>query len=568
MSLETESPDTQQLSTQPAVVVKPPSRQPPVAVARRLWRQFTSMRTALLLLALLALAAIPGSLLPQRANSPSRVALYFRKHPDLARFFDRLSLFDTFHAPWFAAIYVLLFASLVGCVIPRLRMHTRAMLRRPPAAPARLGRLPQSATWETALSPADVSDRAREALRRKRFRAYTDVGDGATAATSTVSAEKGYLRETGNLLFHSALVVLLIGVAIGSLFGYQGQVLLTQGQTFTNAVSSYGSFKPGALINDDSLSHFKLSLDRFEATYQPDGEAKSFDAYVTSTPAGGTPTTRDIRVNHPLTFGSAKVYLIGHGYALHVVVRNARGTPVYDDTVACIPLDLQNYLSQCVVKVADTGARVAAPYTDPRTGTVYTDNADGTPITKPLQYGMLVNFAPTAALDLAHGVISTYPDTKLPRAVIGAFTGDFGYDSGIPQSVYSLDTSKATQITLPADKSVVTPGDGTAVPLTDGFTMQVDGVSQYATLQVKEDPAKLLTLIAAGLIVLGLLGSLRIRRRRLWLRATATGEGRTLIEVGGLARTDADDFAREFRGLVRRLADAVPPAVKEEPGAR
>ena len=564
MSLETDRrEDAERLSTRPDVVVKPANRQTPIEVGRRWWRQFTSMRTALLLLVLLALGAVPGSLLPQRANSPSRVAQYYRDHPDLARFFNRLSLFDTFHAPWFAAIYVLLFVSLVGCVVPRLRMHAQAMLRRPPTAPARLDRLPQSASWETTLSPDLVAAKAREGLRRQRFRAFTD---GAT-----LSAEKGYLRETGNLLFHAALVVLLIGIGIGSLFGYQGQVLLKQGQSFTNAVASYGAFKPGALIDDGSLSHFQVKLDSFAATYQANGEAKSFDAYVTSRTAGGKTATHDLRVNHPLSFGSAKVYLIGHGYALRVVVRNASGTAVYDDAVPCIPQDLTNYLSQCVVKVPDTGVRVPAPYTDPKTGKVYTDNADGTPITKPLQFGMQLNFAPTAAYDADRGAFfSTYPAATLPRAIIGAYTGDLGLDNGSAQSVYDLDTTNLTPITISPDKAIVTPGDGTKVPLTDGFTMEVAGVSQYATLQVKDDPAKLLVLVAAGLIVLGLLGSLRIRRRRMWLRATPAASGRTLVQVGGLARTDADDFAREFRRLVGRLAVIAPPAksVEEDPGAR
>jgi cytochrome c biogenesis protein len=557
MSIGAGERSAEQLSTQPAPVQRPSTGQSPLQTARRWWRQFTSMRTALLLLVLLALGAIPGTLLPQRANSPSRVAKYFADHPGLAHFFDRLGLFDTFHAPWFAAIYVLLFASLVGCVVPRLKQHAAAMLRRPPTAPARLGRLPQSATWSTDLPVDAVLAASRDALRRRRFRAYTD--------TDTLSAEKGYLRETGNLVFHFALVMLLIGIGIGSLFGYQGQKLLLQGQTFANAQSSYDAFKPGALINDGNLPNFQLTLDKFVASYQSDGSPKTFDAYVHTTNADGTTTAHDLRVNHPLTFGHAKVYLIGHGYSLHVVVRNAAGTAVSDEVVPCIPQDLTNYLSQCVVKVPDTGAKVAAPYTDPKTGTVYTTNADGTPITKPLQFAFLLNFAPTGAIDPSRGVFSTFPDTRLPRTVIGAYSGDLGLDNGAVQSVFNLNTAKLTPITIPASKAIVTPGDGTAVPLTDGFTLNVEGYSQYATLQVKDDPAKLWTLVAAGLIVVGLIGSLRVRRRRLWLRATPSESGRTLVEVGGLARTDADDFAREFRRLVRRLAQAAPPTDAPEP---
>src|SRR5690606_2507051 len=87
------------------------------------WRQLTSMRTALVLLFLLALAAIPGSVLPQRGVNPQDVADYYAAHPDLAPVLDRLGGFDVYRSPWFSAIYLLLFVSLVGCVVPRLRDH-------------------------------------------------------------------------------------------------------------------------------------------------------------------------------------------------------------------------------------------------------------------------------------------------------------------------------------------------------------------------------------------------------------------------------------------------------------
>ncbi|MGH3683322.1 MAG: cytochrome c biogenesis protein ResB, partial [Natronosporangium sp.] len=54
------------------------------AAARNGWRQLTSMRTALMLLFLLALASIPGSVLPQRSVSIEDVNAYFRERPELA----------------------------------------------------------------------------------------------------------------------------------------------------------------------------------------------------------------------------------------------------------------------------------------------------------------------------------------------------------------------------------------------------------------------------------------------------------------------------------------------------
>src|SRR5581483_4351755 len=67
------------------------------------WRQLTSMRIALILLFLLALGAIPGSMLPQQGSDPGGVQQYFRAHPSVAPLLNHLGLFNVFAAPWFAA---------------------------------------------------------------------------------------------------------------------------------------------------------------------------------------------------------------------------------------------------------------------------------------------------------------------------------------------------------------------------------------------------------------------------------------------------------------------------------
>src|SRR5690606_26491727 len=74
-------------------------------------------------------------------------------------------------------------------------------------------------------------------LRARRFRVVVDQ--------DSVRAEKGYLRELGNLVFHLSLLVLLVGVAIGSLFGFEGRVIVVEGGSFTNTRLQYDEFTPG-----------------------------------------------------------------------------------------------------------------------------------------------------------------------------------------------------------------------------------------------------------------------------------------------------------------------------------
>ena len=134
------------------------------------WRQLTSMRTALVLLFLLALGSVPGSVLPQQGADPAAVQQYYASHPALAPWLNHLGLFNVFAAPWFAAIYLLLFTSLVGCVVPRTFKLAGSARTPPPRAPRNLGRLPHSASFPSSLPPGAAVDAAAAMLGGQRFR--------------------------------------------------------------------------------------------------------------------------------------------------------------------------------------------------------------------------------------------------------------------------------------------------------------------------------------------------------------------------------------------------------------
>jgi cytochrome c biogenesis protein len=517
--------DATRLSTAPAPLPPRPPRTTLLAPVRRTWRQLTSMRTALLLLFLLALASVPGSFLPQRGLNPVAVQEYFTEHPDLAPVLDRLFLFDVFAAPWFAAVYLLLFISLVGCLWSRIRLHAKALRTPPPAVPRVLSRLPATQRWETAAAPDEVLAAAAQQL--KRWRTLRD-GRG-------ISAERGYLRETGNLLFHVSLVVLLIGIAMGGLLGFQGTVLVKEGDGFANTVLAFDDIKPGRRFDASRLVPFHFVLDDFRATYADDGKALTFDAdlrYAESPDDALEPY--NLRVNHPLEVDGAKTYLLGHGYAPKVLVTDREGNEL-PQTVVCLPQGV-TFLSTCTIKVPDAAGEQLA--------------FEGV-------------FTPTTVQDPeTRRVTSVYPAPENPALTLLGYRGDLGIDSGVPTSVYTLE-----------DRSRLEPiGDGeTPVKLGPGETWELDGggsitfveTTEWATFQVTQDPGKLVALVASAGMVLGLCLSLFVRRRRVWVRALPAGEdssgGRTVVEVAGLARTGPEAFRAEFDELSGRLREAAPP---------
>jgi cytochrome c biogenesis protein len=471
------------------------------------------MRTALVLLLLLALGSVPGSVVPQRGVDATRVAQWRAQHPDLAPIYDRLGLFSVYSSVWFSAIYLLLMVSLVGCIIPRLGVYWRALRAAPPAAPRNLSRLPGHAVASSPDSVDDVAARAREVLGRRRYRLARPTSEPAGGVA--VSGERGYLREAGNLVFHLAVIAVLVLFAVGQMFGYKGGVIVPVERGFSNLVSQYDTFQAGALFDPQDLPPLHFTVEDFQAKFITSGshrgQPESFHADLRYEEQPGAPTrTERIRVNHPLVLDGVSVFLVGHGYAPVVTVTDGSGQEVYSGPTVFLPQDA-SFLSFGVVK---------APEAEPR------------------QLGLDGVFLPTFGASEDSGVHSAFPDALNPGVVLQAYAGDLGMDDGVPQSVFELDTDRMEQV-LDEDgeplQIVLSPGR--AVKLPEGLgTVRMDGWQRWVKLQVSHSPAKNGTLVAISLGLLGLMASLFVRRRRIWVRVVPSGAG-SRVEVGGLDRT-------------------------------
>jgi cytochrome c biogenesis protein len=506
------------------------------------WRQLTSMRTALILLFLLAVGSVPGSLLPQDGTNPAAVSQYYATHPALAPILARLSLFNVYGAPWFAAIYLLLFLSLVGCVLPRTVRMVFSARQPPPRAPSHLDRLPLSVSYRTALPPDEALAAAAGLLSGRRFRVRTEAG--------WVAAEKGYLREAGNLLFHIALLAVLVSIGLGGLLGYKADRLLVEGTSFSNTVTALDEFHPGRLVSPGDLQPFSIALNSFSASYVMSGsllgQPASFKAAITYTATpGGRARRYMLTVNHPLVVDGARVFLIGHGYAPEFRVTDGTGHVAFQGAVPFIPVETSGLTSEGAIKVPDAA---------------------------PQQLGFVGVFLPTT-VDVGGRLESAFPAPLTPRVSLVSYAGNLGMNSGASQSVYTLNTGGLHQLAvaprpLSAGQSIKLPGGlGTLTYL---------GYRQWISLAITYDPGQLPALLSGIAVLGGLLLSFMIRRRRVFVRARAgaAGEGwaggTTIVDVGGLSRSDAaGGFDDEFAGLAAGIRDlVVPPASPGGPGRR
>ncbi|MFD4786397.1 cytochrome c biogenesis protein ResB [Streptomyces sp. NPDC058459] len=503
--------------------------------ARWFWRQLTSMRVALLLLLLLSLGAIPGSLIPQTAADAGKVEAFHAAHTTLAPVYDKLGLFHVYSSVWFSAIYILLFVSLIGCIVPRTWQFTGQLRGRPPGAPRRLDRLPAYTTWRTTAGPEQVRADALALLRKRRFRAHT-AGDA-------VAAEKGYLRELGNLGFHIALIVLLVAFASGQLFKSDGTKLVVEGDGFSNALPMYDDFKSGSLFRNDDLVPFSFDLKDFKGTYELSGPnrgtPRTFEAKIDySEGAYGRTRSRLVEVNQPLKIDDAKVYLVSHGYAPVITVRDGKGEVVYQDAVPLLPLD-GNVTSQGVVKVMD-GYHDAKGVAE--------------------QLGIRAFFLPTYGGGAS--VLSQFPALLNPVLNLEPYHGDLGVDA-MPQSVYQLDKKHMKGFKDAGGKQLrvnLRPGQTMKLPDGAGTVTFGKDVKEWAGFQIVQEPGGTWALGGAVAAILGLAASLFIQRRRVWVRAVRGADGVTVVEMAGLGRSESAKVPEELGALAGTLYDRAPGA--------
>ena len=507
MSVDDQTPP---LATDPTDGQTP--RLGPAGWLRWMWVQLTSMRTALVLLFALAVGAIPGSLLPQRDVSPIRVSDFIAQNTTLGPIYDKLGLFNVYTSPWFSAIYLLLFVSLIGCILPRAAVYARALRRPPPRTPRNLSRLPVYSVSELASGTpgAAVLQDAATRLRHGRYRVVEHDDD-------SVAAERGYLREGGNLVFHSSLVVLLIAVAIGGLYGFRGSAVVVVGQGFANSITQYDDLKTGGWFSERQLRPFTVDVTDFRVSFETGpvqtGAARLFelDTMVTEEP-GATPYEQTIEVNKPLRVQGTTVHLIGHGYAPVVTVRDGTGKVAFAGPVVFLPQD-GTFTSLGVIKVPDG---------------------------RPERLAFEGIFAPTAKVD-EKGPRSIFPDMIDPALYVNIWSGPPKTETGRPESVYSLDTSGLTQLKDADGEPVrILLRPGTSYTLPDGKgSIELTGVERWVTLQMSDTPGLWLVLGAIAAAVAGLCLSLFVRPRRIWIRVREGTDGARLLEVGGLDRADA-----------------------------
>ena len=507
------------------------------------WRTLRSMRTALILLLLLALASVAGSLLPQRPNSPERVLQYRLEHRVWGTFLDRAGLFDVFGSWWFVLITALLFVSLVACLVPRTRALWRA-LRTPPMQAREIDALPRYAEVRVAAAPDQVIEVARRTLRRRRFRVARDH------ARAALAAEKGVAREVGSLAFHWAFILLLAGVIYGKGTGFSGLIAVVEGQTWVDAEANYdGTIQAGRFF--DGFTGVGLHLREFDSDFLRTGQPKDFVSSVDlQNPDGSMLRQQDIRVNEPAKVEGLWIYQSGFGWAPMIEVSDggevvSSGPVVMDRDPA--PDGIVEFAMpwRGVVKLPGVGSGGADRAIELE---LWPDSSAFAALLDPgaEPQSMLVEFEPIIRFTVWEGSLTDLATNRLDTTAMRQVS------SGIVGAGRTADLEGG---------DLLAEGEAGS-----GSTISFPELRQYSVFQVARDAGLPLVLAAAILILVGLLPALYSSRRKVWVRADSDGTG-SVLRVGGLAMQRKPQFEEEFARLVDAIALAVggPSASQHEP---
>jgi cytochrome c biogenesis protein len=517
------------------------------------------MRTALVLLFLLAAAAAVGSLLPQIPNSPERVASYRAAHPVIGDFFARAGFFDVFGSWWFVLILSLLFVSLVACLIPRSRAMLRAIRQRPIQA-RELDAFPQYRAFAVPGDPSVVAATARGVLRRHGYRVAVSE-DGRA-----VAAEKGALREVGSLAFHWAFVLLLAAIVIGKGTGYVGHATIVEGQTWTDAAFNYdGDIRAGRFASG-AHTGIGIKLEAFSDAFRASGVPMDFTSKVQLLNPDGTLAREDsVSVNHPVSFGGVRIFQYGFGWAPVVTIRD--GDRVLFDGPIVMGQNAPSGVNPLTVpwlgfvKLPTLRPQVAIQLElYPDSVAYFSGILSGTP------QPMTEADAPFMRYAIWEGKLTDPSLTSLDtRFMHQTATGGIGQG-------WTVDLDRGCVVSGTSSTHLPRELSGTACPggAPAALTMAFPELKRYSRLQISRDTTVPFVLVAAILILAGLIAAMYSSRRKVWVRADAR-DGGSILQVGGFALQRKDRFEEAFPKLVDDLTAATagsPAEPREEVGAR
>jgi cytochrome c biogenesis protein len=264
-----------------------------------IWRFFTSIRLTIVLLTLIIVASILGTVIPQQEAAN---AFAHRLSPGLTAALYALHLFDIFHSPWFLILVIVFSFNLIVCSLDRFpRSWKLSRKSMSPDHPDVFENLPSHRVVSGNRSLQEAA-RDAELLLRKHYRR---VRRKDTDDEVFISGDKGIVSHFGAYVVHLGVLILLGGVIVGALFGFNAYLEVAEGSA-SNSVHLKGK---GGIYKLD----FSVRCDRFFHDFYADGSPKTYRSDLSFLKDGHVVYEKPVLVNHPVTFEGIRFYQSNYG---------------------------------------------------------------------------------------------------------------------------------------------------------------------------------------------------------------------------------------------------------------
>lgn len=264
-----------------------------------LWSFFSSVKLAIALLIIISIASILGTIIPQQGAADDFIR---RLSPAMVSVFDKLQLFDIFHSLWFLILIVLLSVNLIVCSLNRFPTHWKLFHHRSdPDAGDSFENLPADRIILVERSLQKETE-SIDSLLKKR---YKGVRRKDTEKGSFLTGEKGKFSFFGVYLIHASVLVMLTGVIIGFLFGFDAYIEVAEGE----AVDTVQLKRGKGLKKLD----FTVRCDRFTIEYYEDGTPKLYRSDLAFLRNDSLLYQGPVLVNHPASFEGIRFYQANYG---------------------------------------------------------------------------------------------------------------------------------------------------------------------------------------------------------------------------------------------------------------
>ena len=454
-------------------------------------RTFSSMKTAIVLLLVLAAASVAGTVIEQ--NAPAGAY-----SPSVYPILKALGLTDVYHSGWYALLLTLISINLTVCSVNRFGIAWRRTFQpRVPAKPNQIAGMQRS---EKLTSPGTVEAAAGKAVTALRAGSYQVVKeqDGSDAV---LYAAKGRPGIWGPYLTHLSILVIFAGAILGNRFGFHGRTTIAEGG-WTDSYYLKGESQESDLGFRVALRKFTIECDnhRNPTGYKSDLQIFEGDRLV----AG-----KVIDVNHPLTYKGVSFFQADYGLSgLAMKITGPNGE------IERFRLDVETQ--------------------DTPTGKQYFISSDPWKEVR-LGGGKLTLYVHNLAWDYIGGEQINASDMPLNPAVQIMANDRFPEYKGLDawRRLGWLAVSESAEY--------------------KGFTITLEKSIDYTSLEVVRNPGLPIIYSGFGLMLLGVFIAFYVSHKVIRVRVSPL-EGGAAIIVGGMSRSDPSVLDKDFERLRNALA--------------